>query len=83
MLLLDLGIYICLLHTAHGQMDEILLDLNAPDNTTINITSEYFDMDMVIFLSNMTEYFTLNGTVGILMTEMYIIVTVLHEFELS
>ena len=76
MLLLDLGIYICLLHTAHGQMDEILLDLNAPDNTTINITSEYFDMDTVIFLSNMTDYFTPNG-VGILVTEMYV-VTVPH-----
>ena len=57
-------------------MDEILLDLNAPDNTTINITSEYFDMDTVIFLSNMTDYFTPNG-VGILVTEMYV-VTVPH-----
>ena len=38
-----------------------LLDLNAPDSTTINITAEYFDMDQVIFLSNMTEYMTPNG----------------------
>ena len=44
--------------SANGQP---LLDLNAPDNTTINITAEYFDMNQVIFLSNMTEYMTPNG----------------------
>ena len=43
--------------SANGQ----LLDLNAPDSTTINITAEYFDMDQVIFLFNMTEYEMPNG----------------------
>ena len=45
----------------HGQMDEPLLDLSPLDNTTINTTAEYFDMDQVIFLSNMTEFITQNG----------------------
>lgn len=40
---------------------EPILDLNSMDDTTINATSEYFDMDQVIFLSNMTEFITPNG----------------------
>ena len=40
---------------------EPILDLNSMDNTTINATSEYFDLDRVIFLSNMTEFQTPNG----------------------
>ena len=44
-----------------GQLDEPLLDLNPLDNTTINVTARFFDMDRVIFLSNMTEVFTANG----------------------
>ena len=46
---------------AHGQLYEPLLNLNPLDNTTINTTSEYFDMDRVIFLANMTEITTPNG----------------------
>ena len=47
------------LHSAQEQ--DTLLDLNILDNTTINATGEYFDMDQVIFLFNDTvEYFTPN-----------------------
>ena len=45
---------------ADGQMED-LLDLNAMDNTTINVTAEYFDIDRIIFLSNMTDFITPNG----------------------
>ena len=42
-----------------AQDDQILIDLNSLDNTTINSTGEYFDMDRIIFLFNDTvEYFS-------------------------